>query len=137
MTIENPTTNRYIGFRVLAERDEDILAWWDAIPAGERSHLLRSLIRAYLCGEILITPEGEQPMEFSRSLQLAQLQAEALWIKNSLKDLPVYLENLIGSLKVVQTRSIPSPDRVSETSYPPINQQGAEQRAQQIAQREW
>jgi hypothetical protein len=137
MNIGSPTINRYIGFRVLAERDEDILDWWNTIPNGERSHILRSLIRAYLCGEVILTPEGEKPTEFSRNLQLAQLQAEALWIKNSLKDLPEYLENLIGGLKVVQAQSSPAVPALAETNSQPITSQGVEQRAQQISKRGW
>jgi hypothetical protein len=130
-------TIKYIGFRVLPERDHDILDWWDAIPNGERSHILRTLIRAYVCGEIVLTPEGEKPTEFSRNLQLAQLQAEAQWIKNSLQDLPEYLENLIGGLKVVQARSSPVALTAGETSSSPIPQEGAEQRAAHISKRGW
>lgn len=141
MSIGSPTRNQYIGFRVLSERDDDILGWWDSIPNGERSHILRCLIRAYLYGEIVITPEGEKPTEFSRSLQLAQLQAETQWIKNSLNDLPSYLENLIGGLKVVSAQAQPKPPSApasdSESDSTPITSQGVEQRALHIAQRGW
>jgi hypothetical protein len=137
MTTGSPTINRYIGFRVLSDRDDDILDWWDSIPNGERSHILRTLIRAYLCGEIVLTPEGEKPTEFSRNLQLAQLQAEALWIKNSLQDLPEYLENLIGGLKVVQGQSSPVAPTAGEANGSPIAQDDAEQRAAQITKRGW
>jgi hypothetical protein len=128
---------KYIGFRVLPGRDRDIVDWWDTIPSGERSHILRSLIRAYICGEVVPTPEGEKPTEFSRTLQLAQLQAEAQWIKNSLKDLPEYLENLIGGLKVVQTHTAPVASTPPEMDSAPITQQGVEQRAKHISNRGW
>lgn len=131
------TAINYIGFRVLPDRDGDILDWWGAIPNGERSHILRSLIRAYLCGEIIVTPEGEKPTEFSRNLQLAQLQVEAMWIKNSLKDLPEYLENLIGGLKVVQGQSNPVSPPAEKTSSSPIPQEDMEQRSLHISNRSW
>ena len=85
----------------------------------------------------MLTPEGEKPTEFSRNLQLAQLQAEAMWIKNSLKDLPEYLENLIGGLKVVQGQSSPVVPTAGEASSSPIPQEDMEQRAVHIAKRGW
>ena len=133
MAAANRTTTRYIGFRAQPDRDEDILGWWDALPGGERSHILRNLIRAYLWGEIVLTPEGEAPTEFSRDLQLAQLQAEVMWIRNTLMDLPDYLEQLIGGLKIVQAQSQP----VAASSDLPITEQKAEQRARRISISGW
>ena len=130
-------TIKHIGFRVLPERDDDIMSWWDAIPNGERSHILRSLIRAYLSGEVVLTEEGERPTEFSRNLQLAQLQAEATFIKNSLQDLPEYLENLIGGLKIVQAQAQAQKPTAKEAEDSPIPQEGADQRFRHIAKRGW
>ena len=133
MVTQAHTTGRYIGFRALPDRDDDLLDWWDAIPNGERSHILRSLIRAYLCGEIIVTPEGEKPTEVSRTLQLAQLQAEAIWVRNALMELPGYLEHLIGGLKIVQAGSQP----VVAASNGQISEQQAEERARRISSRKW
>ena len=34
-------TSKIIGFKAFYERDDDILDWWENIPSGERSHVLR------------------------------------------------------------------------------------------------
>lgn len=129
---------RYIGFRVAQDRDTDILQWWDAIPAGERSHILRSLIRAYLCGEIILTPQGEQPTVFSSSVQLAQLQADALWIKTALSDMPAYLEHMISGLQVIAAQPVPpiAPNQGNGSS-PDLSEQAAAERAARIKSRSW
>lgn len=142
------TAIKYIGFRVKDERDEEIVDWWRAMPSGERSHVLRSLIRAYLCGEIIITPEGEEPTQFSHSLQLAQIQTQANWIRNTLLDLPAYLEHLIGGVKAaptpapVQTQpkaaaaaAVPAPQASADNQL--LTEQTTEARAQRILNREW
>lgn len=136
------TAIKYIGFRVKDERDEDIVDWWSALPSGERSHILRSLIRAYLDGVIVITPEGEEPTQFSHSLQLAQLQSQANWIKNTLLDLPAYLEHLLGGLKVTPTPAAVQPPAmvVAEPARPDkslLDEQVMAERAQRILNREW
>ena len=133
MATQAHTPGRYIGFRALPDRDDDLLDWWDAIPNGERSHILRNLIRAYLNGEITITPEGETPTEFSRDLQLAQIQAEVAWLRQAMMDLPDYLDHLFGKLKVIQMRSEPANTRPDKQ----ISEEQAEQRARAIASRRW
>ena len=96
-------TNKIIGFKAFFERDDDILDWWDNIPAGERSHVLRTLIRAYLSGEVIVTPYGEEALSFSSSVQLARLSSDTAHIRAALHDIPTSIEQVLSQkLRTVQ-----------------------------------
>ncbi len=101
-------SSKIIGFKAFYERDEDILDWWENIPSGERSHVLRSLIRAYLLGEITVTPYGEEVLAFSSSVQLARVQSDTNWIRDALKDIPNHVEQIINrKLLTLPAQSMP------------------------------
>ncbi len=40
--------HKLIGFKAYFDTDADILDWWEGIADGERSHVIRDVIRAYL-----------------------------------------------------------------------------------------
>ena len=100
-------TSKIIGFKAFFERDEDILNWWENIPSGERSHVLRSLIRAYLTGEVVITPYGEEAVAFSSSVQLARVQSDTTQIRDAIREIPTYIEQIISKkMQAVQVAAI-------------------------------
>lgn len=41
---------RYIGFKAFRDTDRDIIDWWEELPPGQRSQILRTLIRQYAIG---------------------------------------------------------------------------------------
>lgn len=43
--------SRMIGFKAFVDTDQDIIAWWDSLPPGQRSETLRTIIRDYASGE--------------------------------------------------------------------------------------
>ncbi len=133
--------SKIIGFRVCTERDEDILAWWETIPAGERSQVLRTLIRAFVHGEISPTPPGEQPTSHSRSIQLSHVQADTRWIRDALLDMPGYLEDLFDELRqtLVTSRRVPTaqpaqPATDDDDEIAPDHQQ---RRTGNLLERDW
>lgn len=98
MPIANPMarTSKIIGFKAFHDCDSDILEWWDSMPNGERSHILRTLIRSYLTGQIVTQSVKDDPLAFANSVQLAQLRTETLKIRDAMQVIPNYLEQLIA-----------------------------------------
>ena len=43
--------SRMIGFKAFIDTDQDIIAWWDELPPGQRSEVLRTIIRDHANGD--------------------------------------------------------------------------------------
>lgn len=127
-------TDKLIGFRAFYERDDDILEWWENIPNGERSHVLRTLIRAYLTGEVIVTPLGENPAGFSTSVQLSRVQADTTWIRDAILEIPDYIEQVITKkVRVVQAAPVETDTQPTATA----TEDDAEKRIQHMQKRSW
>jgi hypothetical protein len=127
-------SNKVIGFKAFFERDDDILDWWENIPSGERSHVLRSLIRAYLTGEVIVTPYGEEAIAFSSSVQLARVQSDTTQIRDAVMEIPTYIEQIISQkMRVVQAAPI------TADAMPGANasEEDAEKRIQRLQKKSW
>jgi hypothetical protein len=127
-------TSKIIGFKAFFERDDDILDWWENIPSGERSHVLRSLIRAYLTGEVVITPYGEEAVAFSSSVQLARVQSDTTQIRDAIREIPTYIEQILSKkMRTVQVASTTSDAMPSANA----TEEDAEIRAQSLQKKSW
>lgn len=127
-------TNKIIGFKAFFERDDDILDWWEAIPNGERSHVLRSLIRAYLIGEVIVTPYGEEAIAFSSSVQLARVQSDTTRIWEALHEIPTIIEQTISQkLRVVAA----APSVVEPLPSGTATEDEAEKRIARMQKKSW
>ena len=87
---------RSIGFKACEQEDEDLITWWEAMPKGARSNVLRTLIRAAM----QIQAEASRVQH----QHLDQLSDDTAWLKQALNDLPGYLETIIG--RVATTRLV-------------------------------
>jgi hypothetical protein len=126
--------DKLIGFRAFYERDDDILDWWENIPSGERSHVLRSLIRAYLTGEVIVTPAGEEAVAFSSSVQLARVQSDTTQIRDAIREIPTYIEQIISQkMRVVQVAPVGMEALPAGTA----TEDDAEKRTQRIQKKSW
>lgn len=138
------TSSKLIGFKVFYDRDEDILEWWESIPLGERSHMLRTMIRAFLHGDVVMTPQGEARAAFSKSVQLAQVQADMRWVRATLSDMPDYLEAMFSDIYQM-VRQTPHPSgpapgsngAASSAGNELISTEEAQRRTERILQTEW
>ena len=86
--IKEPRKYKLIAFKAYHDEDQDILAWWEAIPDGERSEVIRDVVRQYLGlptkrRKKLIIPE------------LAEVRRDTIWIRDVLNDMPGYLDRII------------------------------------------
>lgn len=131
-------TSKIIGFKAFYERDEDILDWWENMPMGERSHVLRSLIRSYLSGEVVVTPSGEEAVNFSNSVQLARVQADTTRIRDAIMEIPEYLEQLVSTkLRVVQATPAAHEAGEVSTSAGATSEDEAARRAARTKKASW
>ena len=128
-------TSKIIGFKAFFERDDDILDWWENIPSGERSHVLRSLIRAYLTGEVIVTPYGEEAVAFSSSVQLARVQSNTTQIRDAVMEIPTYLEQIISQkMRGVQVTPAIQPNAMLTGT---ASEDDAEKRIQRMQKKSW
>ncbi len=133
-TIEH-RTSKIIGFKAFFERDDDILDWWENIPSGERSHVLRSLIRAYLTGEVIVTPYGEEAVAFSSSVQLARVQSNTTQIRDAVMEIPTYIEQIISQkMRGVQTVPAIQSDAMPTAT---ASEDDAEKRIARMQKKSW
>lgn len=111
--------HKLIAFKAFFDTDRDILEWWEGMPDGERSAVMRDLLRVYLQGLPLVEAARRQTVPVDGSTVL-QVLNDTAWIRGALNDMPAYLEGLLGrvSLKPVPIdealpKSVPSDDNLS------------------------
>lgn len=82
---------KLIAFKAYYDEDEDILDWWEGIPDGERSEVIRDVVRQYL----------DLPTKRRKKLiipELNEVRRDTVWIRDTLNDLPIYLDRLINDV---------------------------------------
>ncbi len=128
--------SKTIGFKAFYDDDADILEWWERMPEGERSQVLRDLIRAALMGQA-DKPRANGHTTAVKGQELAQVCEDTTWIRNALSDLPSYLERLMS--QVVVTRpvlQVEPPDDVQDEG-PRLEQDAIERRKTKMRQNVW
>ena len=79
---------KLIAFKAYYDEDEDILDWWEGIQDGERSEVIRDVVRQYL----------DLPTKRRKKLiipELTEVRRDTVWIRDALNELPEYLDRLI------------------------------------------
>jgi hypothetical protein len=105
-----------IGFKAFIDTDQDIIAWWDDLPPGQRSEVLRTIIRDHANGD-------ETEAAIMRQLDSLRLDMSSQFRAVLQK---------IGQVAVVapqDTPVIPAQTRLSEEEI--------RQREQSILRRKW
>jgi len=126
--------SKTIGFKAFHDADQDILDWWEGMPEGERSRVLRNLIRAAIAGhEVSSQSNGHR----ANDPQLAKVCEDTAWIRHALSDLPAYLELLMSQLAV--TRLVPQAVLTDEPQddAPRLEQNAIERRKTKMRQNVW
>jgi hypothetical protein len=90
----NRRQHKVIGLKVYADCDADIINWWESIAVGERSDILRDLIRMAIGGHVV---KRQAPMDIG----LTDIKQDTDWIRSALNDLPAYLERLFHNVQPV------------------------------------
>ena len=119
-------THKVIGFKAFHDSDADILAWWEGIEEGERSTVIREILREYL--------GGRRSQRSSASPDLTRLVDETAWIRTALTDLPGYVERVIQQVATLQISAPPTP--ILSTS-PELTQTDADRRESKLRNKQW
>lgn len=130
--------HKLIGMKAYADTDADILAWWESIEVGNRSDVLRGIIREFL---------GLQPQRRSTpspseidSPELAELRRDTRWIVDALNDMPAYLERVIqqvASLQPTISHQARAPDEAVRQSEESLNDEQVSRRAKRMKKATW
>jgi len=128
---------RTITFKVYYDTDDDILDWWDSIEAGERSDEIRDVIREHLD----IHPVS-QPRRFEMS-ELIAMRRDTIWIKDTLNDMPAYLERIVQDVNrnwqpmiVSQTQARASPEDI-QSNDPALTDSESQRRTRRMKNATW
>jgi hypothetical protein len=108
--------HKVIAFKAFFDTDRDILDWWEGMQDGERSDMIRDLLRGYLKGLSLVEAGRRQTVAVDGSMVL-QMREDTAWIRDALNDMPAYLEALLGRLSV----TAPAPPPVVEVTPVPAS----------------
>ena len=82
--------HKVIAFKAYYDDDADILDWWESIEEGERSEMIRDLIRGFLG----VQSKRRKPPIIDLT-ELLEVRQDTLWIRDALNDMPAYLERVI------------------------------------------
>ncbi len=90
--------HKLIAFKAFFDTDRDILDWWEGMQDGERSEVIRDLLRGYVKGLSLY--EARRPKMAVDGSVVLQVLDDTAWIRGALNDMPAYLEGLLGRMTV-------------------------------------
>ncbi len=93
---------KVITFKVFYDTDEDILDWWEGIETGERSEMLRDLIRDRATGNHHSNQMSVPEPDVVPMMELARVRDDTTWIREALHDMPAYLEQVIQTVAAMQ-----------------------------------
>ncbi|NUQ05803.1 MAG: hypothetical protein HUU31_18070 [Anaerolineae bacterium] len=90
--------HKLIAFKAFFDTDRDILEWWEGMQDGERSEVIRELLRGYVRGLSLY--EARRPKVSVDGNVVLQVLDDTAWIRGALNDMPAYLEGLLGRISI-------------------------------------
>jgi hypothetical protein len=129
---------KLIAFKAYHDTDADILDWWESIEEGERSEMIRDLIRGFL---------GVQSKRRKSPIidlpELLEVRQDTLWIRDALNDMPAYLERVIQHVvanaqpvAVVQEQPRASPVQ-AQTLEPALTDAESQRRTRRMKRATW
>ena len=132
---------KLIAFKAYYDTDQDILDWWEDIEEGERSEAIRDLIR-----EQLGIGRKSDKAKLSKTAiidlpELLEVRRDTLWIRDTLNDMPAYLERVIQQVAAnVQPVAVEqNPSRASpveaQNDEPALTDADAERRTRRMRDR--
>ncbi len=99
--------HKLIAFKAFFDTDRDILEWWEGMQDGERSEVIRELLRGYVRGLPLYEATRRPAVAVDGSVVL-QLRDDTAWIRGALNEMPAYLEGLLGRISVYTPPAVQS-----------------------------
>lgn len=123
----NRRQHKVIGLKVYADCDADIINWWESIAVGERSDILRDLIRMAIGGRMVKQTSVKIP-------GLTDIKQDTDWIKAALNELPAYMERLLQNVQPV-TDVRPPPKQIP--NIPSLKDDDVSRRENKLKKATW
>ncbi len=129
---------KLIAFKAYYDEDEDILEWWEGIQDGERSEVIRDVVRQYL----------DLPTKRRKKLiipELTEVRRDTVWIRDALNELPEYLDRLIKEVAdaagnrpvIAHPGARASPQRKPEEQEEDLTQDEQKDRSKRMKNATW
>ena len=129
---------KLIAFKAYYDEDEDILDWWEGIQDGERSEIIRDVVRQYL----------DLPTKRRKKLiipELTDVRRDTVWIRDALNELPEYLDRLIKEVAdaagkrpvILQPGARASPQGNPEEPEEDLSQDEQKERSKRMKNATW
>lgn len=137
---------KLIGFKAYRDTDADIVAWWEHLPDGERSELMRDLIRGCLMRKTAEVLSARQTARKLDETLLTRVYDDTAWIRSALNDMPAYLERVIQHVAAMQpspqpTARLPAdqerPASTAATSEPALSDSDSQRRERRMKKASW
>jgi hypothetical protein len=120
-----------IGFKANAESDQDLIAWWEALPAGERSQALRDLIRRAIRKPI------SQPNGNEQAPIMEQVATDTAWLRSAFMELPTYLEGLMSRMPAARAEVQAVSAEGQPAEQPRLEQAAVDRRRANVKRNTW
>ncbi|NLF79142.1 MAG: hypothetical protein GX573_25900 [Chloroflexi bacterium] len=128
---------KVITFKVFYDTDEDILDWWEGIETGERSEMLRDLIRDRATGCHRSNQKSVPEPEVVPMMELARVRDDTTWIREALHVMPSYLEQVIQTVAAMQPAMAAAGGVISLQSEPALSTQVKTEREVNMRKKKW
>lgn len=107
-------------------KDDDLIAWWEALPSGKRQTIMKALLRDF------IEQSANKP---SLDAQLGQIASDTAWLRDSLSGLPDYLAALFKQMTVAPVQPIGEVADTERTGQ--LSDANVKRREHRIANTSW
>ena len=131
---------KVITFKVFYDTDEDILDWWEGIENGDRSEMLRDLIRDRVTGHngrYRSNQKNVPEPDVVPMMELARVRDDTTWIREALHDIPAYLEQVIQTVAAMQPVMATAGGVISLQPEPALSTQVKTEREVNMRKKKW
>jgi hypothetical protein len=112
--------------KLTVRKDDDLIAWWEALPSGKRQTIIKAMLRDF------IEQSADKP---SLDAQLGQIASDTAWLRDSLNGLPEYLAALFKQITVAPVQPT---DKLSSTERTgQLSDVSVKRREHRIAKTSW
>lgn len=126
---KNKRAYKLIGFKAFLDTDADLIAWWESIEEGDRSDVIRDVIREFI---------GLQPRTRGRRIdipELLQVREDAAWIRSALNEMPVFVERMMH--EAVSRQPLMSAEPLIQETKPKLERTEKQRRTNRLDKATW
>jgi hypothetical protein len=102
-----PDTRVTHSVKLTVGKDDDLIAWLENVPSGQRNGLLKTILREYM----------QRATDTGLTAQIERIERDTVWLRMVLSQLPAQIENVLARVAVSpRTEDIQQEPRGSQLS---------------------